>query len=114
MHEMSLVQGLLDQLHALATQHQKTKVICLSMEIGPFSGVVIDSFQFGFDILAKDDVLIREAELIIESPPATYRCFGCGMVIEAEQRPDSCPHCSETLLSPEGGDDLVLLRVEME
>ena len=114
MHEMSLVQGLLGQLHELAREHDKEKVISVCMEIGPLSGVVIDSFQFGFDSLAKDDALTRDASLIIESPSATYRCFGCGMEIEAEQRPDYCPNCSETLFSPEGGDDLILRQVEME
>jgi len=114
MHEMSLVQGLLGQLHSLATEHQKSKVISVSMEIGPFSGVVIDSFQFGFDILAKEDALTKEAELKIISPAASYRCCGCGKQIKSEQRPDSCPHCSETLFSPEGSDDLILLQVEME
>ena len=84
------------------------------MEIGPLSGVVINSFQFGFDILAKDDPLTSEARLIIESPSVIYRCFGCGMEIKNNKRPDCCPACSETLLTPEGSDDLVLLRVEME
>jgi len=114
MHEMSLVQGLLGQLHALAREHDKEKVVSVCMEIGPLSGVVIDSFQFGFDTLAKDDVLTRDASLVIESPLAAYRCFGCGILIEAKQRPEICPHCSETLFSAEGSDDLVLLRVEME
>ena len=114
MHEMSLVQGLLGQLHELAREHDKKKVISVSMEIGPFAGVVIDSFQFGFDILAKDDPLTSEARLIIESPPAMYRCFSCGMEIKTKQRPDCCPTCLETLLSPEGGDDLILRQVEME
>ena len=114
MHEISLVQGLLAELNQLAQKHNKEKVVSVCMEIGPLSGVVIDSFQFGFDILAKEDPLTREARLIIESSPASYRCFGCGMIIKEEQRPDACPACSETLLTPEGGDDLVLLRVEME
>jgi len=114
MHEISLVQGLLAQLNQLAREHNKEKVITVCMEIGSLSGVVIDSFQFGFDILAKDDPLTSEARLIIESPLAIYRCFGCGMEIKDKQRPDACPACSETLLSPEGSDDLVLLRVEME
>ena len=114
MHELSLVQGLLGQLHELAKDHDKQKVISVSMEIGPFSGVVIDSFQFGFDILAKDDPLTSEARLIIECPPALYRCCSCGMETKAEQRPDCCPNCSETLLVPEGGDDLILQQVEME
>ncbi len=114
MHEMSLVQGLLGQLHSLAAEHKKEKVISVCMEIGPLAGVVIDSFQFGFDILSKEDALTREAELIIERPPALFRCLGCGIQIEQEQRPEACPECSETLLTPEGSDDLILLRVEME
>lgn len=114
MHEMSLVQGLLDQLQQLATEHNKSKIICVTMEIGPFSGVVSDSFQFGFDILAKEVTLTKDARLIIEIPPANYRCCGCGKQIQEEQRPESCSHCSETLFSPEGSDDLILLRVEME
>jgi len=114
MHEMSLVQGLLTQLNALAKEHNKLKVVSVCMEIGPLSGVVIDSFQFGFDILAKEDELTKDAKLIIESPPATYRCFGCGLETEAVQRPDCCPACSETLFSPEGGDGLILRQVEME
>jgi len=114
MHEMSLVQGLLGQLQSLATKHKKSKVISVSMEIGPFSGVVIDSFQFGFDILSKEDALTKNAELKIISPAAIFRCCGCGKQIKEEQRPDSCPHCSETLFSPEGSDDLILLQVEME
>lgn len=114
MHEMSLVQGLLTQLHQLAKKHHKGKVLSVYMEIGPLSGVVIDSFEFGFGILAKEDPLTREATLIIDSPPATYRCCECNAQITQKQRPEACPHCSETLLIPEGGDDLILSRVEME
>lgn len=114
MHEMSLVQGLLNQLHSLAREHNKTKVISVNMDIGPLSGVVIDSFQFGFDILSKEDPLTRNASLVIESTPAAYRCCGCGAKIEELLKPKSCPFCAETLLSPEGGDDIILRQVQME
>ncbi len=114
MHEISLVQGLLGQLDDLAKTHDKKKVISVCMEIGPNSGVVIDSFQFGFDILSKENPLTSNAKLIIESPMATYRCYSCGMETKTEQRPESCPDCSEFLLTTEGGDDLVLRQVEME
>lgn len=114
MHEMSLVQGLLNQLHDLAREHNKTKVISVCMEIGPFSGVVIDSFQFGFDILSEEDPLTSSASLIIETPPATYRCGGCGAKIVKDPKPAACPTCSEPLLSPEGGDDIILRQVQME
>ncbi len=114
MHEMSLVQGLLVQLGELAGEHGKEKVITVTMEIGPLSGVVIDSFEFAFDALAGESVLTRDAKLIVESPPPLYRCCGCGKEIRADRRPHSCPLCKETLITTEGSDDLLLLRVEME
>ncbi|MBU0946150.1 MAG: hydrogenase maturation nickel metallochaperone HypA [Proteobacteria bacterium] len=114
MHEMSLVQGLLNQLHDLAREHNKTKVISVCMDIGPLSGVVMDSFQFGFDILSQENPLTRGARLEIVSSPVIYRCSGCDAKIEEESKPQACPACSETLLYPEGGDDIILRQVQME
>ena len=114
MHEMSLVQALLTQLADLAAEHDKKRVVSITLDIGPLSGVVIDSFQFGFDILAAESSLTKGAKLIIVSPPASYQCIRCGHRQSAAQRPDSCPQCDETLLIPEGGDEIILNQVEME
>jgi hydrogenase nickel incorporation protein HypA/HybF len=115
MHEISLVQGLFQQLKELAAANSATKVISVTMEIGPHCGVVVDSFQFGFDILSADDELVRGAKLIIQVPPVSYRCTNCGHIeITAGSRPDGCPTCGELLLIPEGGNDLILRQVEME
>jgi hydrogenase nickel insertion protein HypA len=115
MHEISLVQGLLQQLEELAAENQAGKIISLTMEIGPLSGVVVDSFRFGFEILSAESELVKGARLIIDTPPARYLCTRCGHVVEtAEGRPDGCPTCGDLLLIPEGGDDLILRQVEME
>ncbi len=115
MHEMSLVQGLFQQLSSIAREHQATRIIRLTMSIGPLSGVVIDSFQFGFDILSKEDDLVRDARLEIVIPAVTYRCSGCGHTVETTgARPEQCAACRDSLLIPEGGDDLILQQVEME
>jgi hydrogenase nickel insertion protein HypA len=114
MHEMSLVQALLTQLSDLAAEHHKTRVLTVTLEIGPLSGVVIDSFQFGFDVLSTENDLTRGAKLIVINPPATYQCVGCGHRQTAAVRPQSCPQCAETLLIPEGGDSITLNQVEME
>lgn len=115
MHEISLVQGLFQQLADLAKQNNMTKVVTVTMQIGPLSGVVIDSFQFGFDILSKEDDLLRGAKLEINTTKVTYRCASCGAVVEdAEERPEKCPKCQEVFLMPEGGDELILQKVEME
>lgn len=115
MHEISLVQGLLQQLEDVAAENQARKILSITMEIGPLSGVVVDSFRFGFEILSAESPLVRGARLIIDSPPARYGCTKCRHVVEtADLKPDCCPACGDVLLFPEGGDDIVLRQVEME
>ncbi len=115
MHEISLVQGLLSQLHDLARQNNMTKVVSITMDIGPLSGVVADSFRFGFEILAQEDALVREATLNINTTAVTYRCTGCNATQHSSgDKPDGCPACGELFLLAEGGDELILNTVEME
>lgn len=115
MHEMSLVQGLLQQLHEIAGQHQTTRVLKVTMVIGPLSGVVVDSFRFGFDILTKQDELTRDAELEVLIPEVSYRCSNCEKVQRTDgERPQRCDSCADTLLIAEDGSDLILQQVEME
>lgn len=114
MHEISLVQGLFDQLQELATANGATKIESVTMEIGPLSGVVIDSFQFGFDILSAESDLLKGAQLIINTPEVGYKCTECGHIhITSGVRPDECPECKDLLLIPDGGDDLILRQIEM-
>lgn len=115
MHEISLVQGLLSQLHDLARQNNMTRVVSITMDIGPLSGVVVDSFRFGFDILAREDELIKDATLVINTTAVTYRCTGCDATQRTSgDKPDGCPACGELFLLAEGGDELILNTVEME
>ena len=116
MHEFSLVQGLMDRLQELATEQQAHRVLKVTMEIGPFSGVVIDSFCFGFEALAPLRPLTRDAELIILNPPLRWNCGQCDHVqeVEEQQRPEDCPCCGNHDLSPLGANDVVLRQVEME
>ena len=115
MHEISLVQGLLEQLRELAQANRAVKIIKITMEVGPLSGVVADSFRFGFDILSADDDLTRGAELVLITPLVTYLCSECGQVVTTDgERPEQCARCQELFLIPQGGDDLILRQVEME
>ncbi len=115
MHEMSLVQNLFEQVKALAAENSANKVISVTMEIGPLCGVVVDSFQFGFAALSREDNLFREAELKITIPPVTYTCTNCQHVQEStREKPEECSECGELFLIPSGGNDLVLQQVEME
>ncbi len=115
MHEMSLVQGLLQQLRELASEHNTSRILKVTMVIGPLSGVVVDSFKFGFEVLTRQDELVQDAELEIVIPEVGYRCSACqNLQKTAGERPHQCAACGDTLLIAEEGNDLILQQVEME
>ena len=115
MHELSLAQGLLDQLLVLARKHQAKRITKVTVEIGPFSAVVVDSFRFGFEILRTEYSLTSETELEIIEPNAKYKCQKCGFETATRNLTDySCPACSTGLMCPQGGDELTLISIEIE
>ncbi|CAG35311.1 hydrogenase maturation nickel metallochaperone HypA/HybF [Desulfotalea psychrophila] len=115
MHEMSLVQNLFEQLRDLAKENRAEKIITVTMSIGPLAGVVVDSFQFGFDVLSAEEPLCSGAELKIEIPPVTFTCTDCGFAMESTEKSlDCCQKCGELFLISSGGDDLILKQVVME
>ncbi|WP_457577777.1 hydrogenase maturation nickel metallochaperone HypA/HybF [Desulfomarina sp.] len=115
MHEISLVQALFSQLEELAAKNGATKILKVTMVIGPGSGVVIDAFRFGFETLATENALVRNAELVIEIPPMNYSCTRCDHMEKTKgNMVKKCPKCGELFLIPAGGDELILRRVEME
>lgn len=69
MHELSLAQGLLDQLGGLAVEHGATKIITVYVEIGTEAGIVADSFSFGFDAVKTTNRLTENAVLEINRVP---------------------------------------------
>ncbi len=65
-HELSLVQGLVSQLHSLAAEHGAARVISVRVSIGTGSGIVIDSFVFGFDAVKTESELTGNTVLKID------------------------------------------------
>ena len=124
MHELSLASGLIDQLQLLATEHRAKKITKATVVIGPFSGIVADSFSFGFDALKQEQELTAEASLIIEQPAPEFSCLHCGKIFSQQQSGDAaasrifagtpCPHCGSHHCTAKGGDELILKQLEME
>jgi hydrogenase nickel incorporation protein HypA/HybF len=111
-HEFSLAQGLMEQLFRLADQHGATKIITVRVTIGRLSGIVADSFSFGFEALAGENSLTKGAVLEITLTEPALRCHDCGLLTDSPA--GTCPGCHSSALLAEGGDELVLTQVEME
>jgi hydrogenase nickel incorporation protein HypA/HybF len=102
----------MDQLFQLANQHGATKIITVRVTIGRLSGIVADSFSFGFEALAGENSLTKKAVLEITQTEPAHKCLDCGLISDSPAR--ICPRCHSATLVAEGGDDLVLTQVEME
>ena len=128
MHELSLAQSLVEQILRLVKEHGCERVSRVVVTLGPFSGVVRDSFEFGFNALKQDHDPLWGAELVLETPDPVYLCLDCGRVsvipfaLPGEQPdafrndlfPKKCPWCCLSRLSPKGGAELILNQLEME
>ena len=128
MHELSLAQNLIDQLLQLSQQHEGKTVTKVTVIIGPFSGIVVESFSFGFNALKQEHQPTAAAELILETPAPEYICIDCktiniGDARSADGHPKAvyetindkiCSACGSNRLSPNGGAELILKQLEME
>jgi len=116
LHELSLAQALIDQVKLLLKEHNANKVLRISVEIGPFSGIVIDSFEFGYYALIKEEPSFIDSKLEIITPPALYQCVFCGRKFKEDEltKDKRCPFCKDSFLTPVGDGDILLKEVEME
>jgi hydrogenase nickel incorporation protein HypA/HybF len=128
MHELSLAQSLIDQLLDLVREHRAERVNRVVVTLGPFSGIVRDSFEFGFNCLKQSHRATDQAVLILETPDPEYSCLDCARVAilpfpQQSERLEmaycdpaakKCPWCGSNRLSPQGGTELILNQLEME
>lgn len=77
MHEMAIVQSVLDIAFTEAEKHSARKISKIKLRIGELSGVVRDSLEFAFEVL-RQGTLAEDAALEIEAVPLRVVCRSCG------------------------------------
>ncbi len=125
MHELSLAHSLIDQILGLAAEHRASRVLRVRVTLGPFSGVVRDSFEFGSNVLKKEQPQTAEAQLDLETPDPTYVSglrpgIGDPLPCRANRGTAFPRPLSQEMPSvrrppsPKGGTELILNQLEME
>ncbi len=108
MHELSLVEGMMDIVRESASQNNIKRVTRVKMVIGELTMALPDSLQFAFSVLAQDE-LFRGAELEIVQLGVICRCEECGN----EFKPGDdyiflCPGCGNGRVAVSQGHELYL------
>ena len=113
MHELSICQALLTQVETIASENHATRVTTIHLGVGPLSGVEGELLKNAYP-LASANTLAEGAELLIQSMPVCVLCTKCEKESEVKPNRLVCGHCGDWHTKLISGDELLLVRVEME
>ncbi len=113
MHELSICISLMEQLESIAREKNADSIVRVELEIGVLSGVEPDLLVNAWPI-ASSGTIAEQAELHIETGELVVECSSCGARTSAEPNRLLCAECGSNRTHVVSGDELMLLRVEME
>ncbi len=113
MHELSVTEALLNTSCEYAHKQKAKKVTVLNIKIGRLSGIVDDSVQFYWDIIAKETIC-EGSQLRFNFIPAKFECQQCKFQYEIEDELLPCPRCKSMDLVTIQGDEFLLESIEIE
>jgi hydrogenase nickel incorporation protein HypA/HybF len=114
MHELSLVNSLLEIVDGYARRKAFDKVKGLQLSMGSLSCVDRQSLQFAFDVQSQGGIA-EGARLDIAVLPAVTYCFACGNETRQERFDAVCPKCGSVQVTLTGGtEELQLIAMDVE
>lgn len=112
MHEMSIARSIIDiveeQLRSTGNAHPSA----VRVRIGDMAGIVPESLEFCFQVLAGESEPLRGVTLRIDRVPVRARCKSCGAESQLEVPAFFCSSCESTDLDLLTGTELDVVAVE--
>lgn len=113
MHEFSIVSSLLDMCEANAKEHQASKITKVEVKVGKLSGVEPHLLQTAFDTF-KEKTLCDGALFVMHLQDIVIRCRTCNQESTLEKNHFICPQCESNDVMVLDGEEMFLMRLEME
>ncbi|MCK4835339.1 MAG: hydrogenase maturation nickel metallochaperone HypA [Candidatus Aminicenantes bacterium] len=111
MHEFALAEDIINTISSKVTGQLKT-ISQINIDVGAFSGIVVDSLEFGLQIILKEKANTM-AKINIRQVPTIARCE-CGSKYEIKNMFDSCPSCQSYNRKIISGIDVMIHSVEIK
>jgi len=112
MHELAICQALISQVEGIAVQ-RTARVRQVHVGIGPLSGIEPQLLECAYP-LACAGTRAEGSQLAIERTDVHVRCRSCGAETVAVPNRLVCGACGDWHTDLLAGDELLLLRVELE
>jgi len=112
MHELAICEALISQVEDIAGQ-RTAWVRQVRVGIGPLSGIEPQLLASAYP-LACAGTRAEGSQLEIEHTDVRVRCRGCGAETKAAPNRLVCGACGDWHTDLLAGDELLLLRVELE
>ena len=103
----------MSQVEAIARDNQAVRVTAITLGLGPLSRVEAQLLQNAYPV-ASSGTVADGAELLIHSTTVRVKCSECGKESEVKPNRLDCSFCENWQTELISGDELLLMRVEMD
>ena len=114
MHEVGIVNDILDTVTAAARGAGASRVVSVSLRIGDMCEVVPDALDFAWETLRERDRLCAGCALEVERIHPQSECSACGTVFEHDRFNCRCPQCGSGEARLLHGRELDIVSMEID
>jgi len=113
MHEMAIIQSLLDLVLEEAAKARASKVVQINLALGEMSSVTDQTARSLFDLMSRETPA-EGAKLSFRNVPKQARCRKCAHIFRPSDICEECPACQFAQFEIIAGDELYLESIEVE
>lgn len=112
MHEMSLMESVVEIACETAAQHGAKGIRAIRLDVGQLSHVDPDALLFCYDAIRRGS-LAEEARLEINRVAGEGWCLDCEKTVPLQERFGACPECGQYHVQMTAGDELKIRDLEV-
>lgn len=110
MHEMGIVDGMLNTIDSLVEEHGLTRVDKIVLQVGDISGVIPMFVQRAYDLMVSG-TKYEKTILEIEELKGIVRCNLCQHEFYAVENDHRCPKCGQRNMTPLSGRECFIKEI---
>lgn len=112
MHEMSLMESVIEIVCDTARQNGASAVKAVRLDVGVLSHVNPEALAFCYDAI-KRGTIAEDAVLEIKRIAGEGWCLDCEKTVPLEERFGACPDCGRFHVQMTAGDELKIRDMEV-